>query len=218
MPMVPGSFKSTINLGTRYVPPPTPWQAWANTALRNYTPWGPLGVDEPPTGTGGTAGKWAGRIPYAGGMVQAFLASQAAEKQQGRMVKVPPATGWFQNLLQSLGNTMAFMPGGGTAMTAAKAGVSGLQGLAGAPGMFGTSWESLLAGAGGAAVRGLADRTGVLRSMSAEPTPPWNAPEAMGWGQAPSLGGNVPSNFGRAPEAFWTPPEPRRRGEDIQAP
>ena len=189
--------------------------------LRNYAPWGPLAVDEPPTGTGGTAGRWASRIPYAGGAIQAFMASQAAEKARGRMVKVPPAQNWFQNLLQSLGNTMTFMPGGGTAMTAAKIGVSGAQGLAGAPGMFGSSWESLLAGTGGAAIRGFADRTGVLRSMAAEPAQTWNAPEAMGWGQAPPSGGGptVPSNFGQSPEAFWAgTAEPRWRGQDVQAP
>ena len=221
--MVPGSFKSKINLGTRYVPAPTPGQAWLNTALRNYAPWGPFGVDEPPTGIGGTGGKWAGRIPYAGGVVQAFMASEAARKQQGRMVPVPPATGFWSNLLQTLGNTLQFVPGGGTAKTAAQAGVSGLQGITGAPGMFGSSWESVLTGVGGSAVRGLADRTGVLRSMSQEPT--WNAPQAMQWGQerpmAPSWQAPTPEDYGIPSSDFGGPAEvwtDRRRGENIQAP
>ena len=205
--MVPGSFKSKINLGTRYVPAPTPGQAWLNTALRNYAPWGPFGVDEPPTGIGGTGGKWAGRIPYAGGVVQAFMASEAARKQQGRMVKVPPATSWFQNLLQTIGNTLTFTPASPT-KTAVQVGVGALQGITGAPGMFGSNWESVLAGVGGAAGRELLDRTGVLRSMSQEPT--WNAPQAMQWGQERPM---APSAIAPTPEAYGIPASPWDRIE-----
>lgn len=217
--IIPGSFKSRISLGTRYVPAPTPWQAGVNTALRAYAPWGPFGVDEPPTGTGGRTGKFLGMVPYAGGLLQAILAGSQAGEQQGRMVKVPPKTGWFQNLLSTIGNTMAFMPSS-PALSIAKPAVSGLSGLAGAPMMFNTSWEQMLAGLGGAAVRGAVDRTGVLRTMAsppAEPTqgsvnaPMWPLPPTASLnpfvnpatGVAPAWAGG-PSTWNQ-PQSTWGP-------------
>ncbi len=167
---------TTSSPGRRFVPAPTPWQAGYNTFLRNYTPWGPFGVDEPPTGTGGWTGKILGATPYAGGLLQAIMAGAAAREQTGQMVEVPPATGWFQNLLKTLGNVLALTPSpagaAGSALSMAKLGISGAQGFAGAPGMFNTSWEQVLAGMGGMAVRGLADRTGLLQSITQQSPAP----------------------------------------------
>lgn len=164
--IVPGSFKSNISLGTRYVPAPTPWQAAWNTLLRNYTPHGPFFVDEPPTGVGGRAGKVSSIVPYVGGGLQAIHAGVAAGKKQGQMVSVPPATGFWQNLLTTLGNILALVPGPGVGVKAAKAGVGALSGLAGAPEFFGTSWADMLARGAGMGVRQVGTRVGRAFSPS----------------------------------------------------
>ena len=123
---IPGSYKYRSDLrdpGKRFVPAPTQWQAIWNTFLRNYTPWGPLTVDPSPTGTGGKLGKVASAVPYAGGGIEALLAGRAAGQQAGQMVEVPEAPSPTSNILKSLGNTLGFVPGGGTGMQVAKAGV-----------------------------------------------------------------------------------------------
>ena len=157
--LVPGSFKGKVSLGTRYVPAPTPGQAAWNTFLRSYTPWGPFTADEPPTGTGGRFGQIARLLPYVCGSLRSTMAAQAAREKQGQMVPVPPATGWFQNLLTSLGNLMAVLPMGGPAATGARVGLGAASGLAGAPEFFGTSWPSVLGRAGGMGARALMERS-----------------------------------------------------------
>ena len=237
MPMVPGSFKSTINLGTRYVPAPKPYQAGINQFLRNVIPGASFWVDEPPTGmAGGALGRGAGFIPYAGGaVIQPQLAAEAARQKQGQMVPVPPKANWFQNLLTSLGAALSYVPGGvgGGAMQAAKAGVGGLQGLMAAPSMVGSSWEQMLGGVAGTAARGLTDRTGVMRSMAREPMAQWETPfpvdpawRTRDWGRAPAIQGSNPfahpdtgvlpawaggpSTWNQPAESWWIPTEEQR--------
>ena len=89
--LIPGSFKGTISMGTRYVPAPTSGQATWNELLRAYAPWGPIGVDPSPTGfAGGLPGRFGKALPYVGGSIGAFLAGEAAGQKQGQMVRVPP--------------------------------------------------------------------------------------------------------------------------------
>lgn len=179
-----------ITMGKRFVPAPTPWQAGWNTMLRNYTPWGPFGVDPSPTGSGGRAGMVLGAVPYAGGAFQSILAGAAAREKQGQMVEVPPARSWFQNLLSTIQNTLRFAPGGG-AMDIIKPAMSGISGLAGTPEFFGTSWGDTAARMGGLGIRELADRTGILKSMNHSETEnesqfrSWYANQSQRFGLSP---------------------------------
>lgn len=150
-PVIPGSFKSTITLGKRFVPAPTPSQAATNVMLRNYAPWGPFFVDEPPTGVG-PAGRVMGTLPFVGGGIQALLSGIEAGKKQGQMVEVPPKQGWFRNFLQTLGNIAAFVPAINPAVSAAKIGIGAASGLAGVTSPS-TSWGQTAAGLAGLAGR-----------------------------------------------------------------
>lgn len=154
--------------GQTFVPAPTSWQAFWNTVLRHYTPHGPYGVDEPPTGTGGLAGGLLGQVPFGGGLLKAIMAGAAASEQAGKTVRLPPKTGWFQNFLSTIGNTLGLVPITNPALSAAKLGVSAARGLAGAPEAFNTSWGEMLAGTGGTLAREALDRTGVFRGMQEE--------------------------------------------------
>ena len=90
--LIPGSFKGTLSMGTRYVPAPTPWQAGWNEFLRGTAPHGPLMVDPSPTGfAGGGWGRGGRAVPYAGStVIGPLLAAEAARQKQGQMVRVPP--------------------------------------------------------------------------------------------------------------------------------
>ena len=143
--LIPGSYQYRADLrrpGKRFVPAPTPWQAIWNTVLRNYAPWGPLTADPSPTGTGGIAGKIAGKVPYVGGLLETGLAGRAAGQQKGQMVEVPPAPSTARNILDTIGNTLGLVPGGvgGAAMSGAKLAMTGVKAGVGAADFFGSDY------------------------------------------------------------------------------
>ena len=175
--LVPGSFRSTISLGTRYVPAPAPGQAAWNELLRGYAPWGPLGVDPSPTGfAGGGWGKFGRALPYVGGAIGSRLAGEAARQKQGQMVPVPPRN-TIMDVLDTLRNVLRFTPGGITSPT----GIMGI-GVGVAKGLTGL-------------FQGHKDRTGMARAV--QEGPGQAAPYSPAPMIAPAVTPSLASRFNR---------------------
>ena len=191
----------------------TPWQAVGAYANRALNPLGPL-TQQPPSLPGGVPGLLR-MIPILGLLTGGIQAYQSAEEEGKRITH--PLPKWKgpggRDVLQALGNLARPLTMGGVGGEAAQIGghvIAGLEGFMDAPSALNTSWESIFAGFGGQAARGLLDRTGVLRSMSQEPT--WNAPQAMQWGQERERP-MTPSYSAPMPEAYGIPSSPWDRIE-----
>ena len=204
----------------------TPWEAVGAYLNRALNPIGPL-TQIPPDLPGGLQG-FLRMIPGLGlltGSTQAYQTAAERRKQITHPLPKWTGPGW-RDVLQAVGNVarpLSMGGVGGETMGVVNNLLQGAQGFAGVPEMFSTSWGGMFSGLGGQAARGLMDRTGVLRSMSQEPT--WNAPQAMRWGEdrpmAPSDQAPSPEAYGIPSSDFGGPAEvwaDRRRGENIQAP
>ena len=205
---------------SRYSQVTSPLSTFFRQLERSMTPWGPLVHDAPAAGfAGGTLGQLGRMAPRVGPIIGAGEAAYAASGKEGQWFPQPEESMWSRGL-GAAGNTLSWMNmlgiGGGGADIAGNV-VGGIQGLMKAPDFLKSTFGGMGATMAGRTVRGLADRTGILRNGGFSPFSGGmsdvlrDRPGTMGGGETPpptnlqAIFGGIPSMPSPTSNPFYNP-------------